>query len=675
MKQTQTQRLSRFLAVGLLIFAATNSFFIHILPVSAAAGDSPEDPILITDCEELQVIDSDQANYSKHYALDSDIDCEDSAGWDSGKGFNPIASNDVPFTGSFNGNHHTITNLTILRADDDPDTNYGNDPGNNEQSVGLFAWTQNAEIYDLNIDLSKVKGYEFVGGIVGWAETTTLTNVSFNATVKDNSCDPGHCVWARYGYVGGGLVGMLHNSNVVNGVTAGPVKGSGNIIGGLVGQVGANSSITSSSSSSNIDGGNELGGAVGSMLGGDLEDVHASGNVDANDDEGFKNGYAAGGLVGRMESAANVTRSSATGNVHADYSSVGGLVGLKEGTGSVTDSYARGNVSQADGWTTGGKVGGLIGEVYGGVFERTYASGSTSGEYNVGGLVGFTDEESDITLQDSFAAGQVTATSGDPFPNDGGLVGFYDWNTELDNNYYDADRTEMDHCYSADMDGPWESSPTIADECNAVSEDIDYFYDQLNQPFNDGEAERWDSEIWDFHEDDYPTLDCEQCEVIEDEGSGTAGISFSNAENGKPIKLITPDGTTITCHSSVKESNLSVQDAGYQYPVGLVDFCFSTTEGSNEVVLIFVTDLKPDQVTARKYNPATNTYSNVSGVSITETAYEGQHALQAAYTIQDNGPLDLDPDEGEIADPIGLASAVNAPNTGALSVRERLFIK
>lgn len=147
-------------------------------------------------------------------------------------------------------------------------------------------------------------------------------------------------------------------------------------------------------------------------------------------------------------------------------------------------------------------------------------------------------------------------------------------------------------------------------------------------------------------------------------GSGLTTANLISPESGQAIKITTPEGTTITCSSAVKESNLSVQDAGFTYPLGLVDFCFDTTEEANEVTLTFVTDLKPDQVVARKYNPTTQTYSSVSGASITETTLEGKHALQVIYTIVDNGPLDVDPDEGEIADPVGLASALSAPNTG-----------
>lgn len=142
-------------------------------------------------------------------------------------------------------------------------------------------------------------------------------------------------------------------------------------------------------------------------------------------------------------------------------------------------------------------------------------------------------------------------------------------------------------------------------------------------------------------------------------------VTMDDAEGAKTITLTTPDGTTITCHSAVKESGLSVQDAAYSYPLGLVDFCFSGAGESNAVSILFVTDLKPNQVTVRKYNPTTNGYATIAEATVTETTYEGAHALLVTYNIADNGPLDTDLDVGEIADPVGLGVlGVSAPNTG-----------
>ena len=128
-----------------------------------------------------------------------------------------------------------------------------------------------------------------------------------------------------------------------------------------------------------------------------------------------------------------------------------------------------------------------------------------------------------------------------------------------------------------------------------------------------------------------------------------------NSEDSKSILLESPEDTTLTCSSSLKESTNTKQDTKYSYPLGLVDFCFDTTTQSNQVSLTFVTDLKPNQVVARKYNSTNGTYFDIPNATITETTLDGKHALKLTYNIEDNGTLDLDPATGSIKDSVGLA--------------------
>lgn len=183
-------------------------------------------------------------------------------------------------------------------------------------------------------------------------------------------------------------------------------------------------------------------------------------------------------------------------------------------------------------------------------------------------------------------------------------------------------------------------------------------------PGLDGE----DSNLWqavDFNEDGTELVVAGQQNVYLSGLLEAPVVTLDNAKNGKTVTITTPAGTTITCHTAVKESGLDAKDSGYAYPLGLVDFCFSSSDESNEVSLIFVTDLNPDEVTVRKYNPDSDSYANVTEASVSETTYGGHHALLVTYTIVDNGPLDTDADDGEIADPVGLAVAdTTVPNTG-----------
>ena len=117
--------------------------------------------------------------------------------------------------------------------------------------------------------------------------------------------------------------------------------------------------------------------------------------------------------------------------------------------------------------------------------------------------------------------------------------------------------------------------------------------------------------------------------------------SIPNAEDGNAVVLDLPSSTTLSSFTSVKESSLAVQDSGYNYPLGLIDFSFSTSTTDNTVSLLFVTDLKPNQVIAKKYDPSTKGYTTLDNATITETTHNNQHALLLTYTITDNGDLDL----------------------------------
>lgn len=138
-------------------------------------------------------------------------------------------------------------------------------------------------------------------------------------------------------------------------------------------------------------------------------------------------------------------------------------------------------------------------------------------------------------------------------------------------------------------------------------------------------------------------------------------VAIPNEEAGsKPIALTTLPGTNIT-HTESVPADTAHTDTQYEYPLGLVDFSLTTDTNDNDVTLIFVTDLQPSEVVARKYNPLTHVYSAVPGAAIIQTDYEGEAALELTYTITDNGELDTDPAIGGITDPVGLAIALPPP--------------
>ena len=94
----------------------------------------------ISTCEELQNMSSDG-----DHKLMNDIDCSNTVDWNSGAGFKPISS----FSGSFDGQNHTITGLFINR------------PG--EFDVGLFGSTATgSEIKNVGLEDVDITGYQYL---------------------------------------------------------------------------------------------------------------------------------------------------------------------------------------------------------------------------------------------------------------------------------------------------------------------------------------------------------------------------------------------------------------------------------------------------------------------------------------------------------------------------------
>ena len=132
--------------------------------------------------------------------------------WTTGAGWQPIGDSSDPFTGKFEGNGFTISNLKINR----PDTNYR----------GLFHFVRReAEIANVGLLDVDIIGGNYVGGLVGFNSGGTITNSYATGSV------------AGFFRVGG-LVGF-NSGTITNSYATSAVTGSGGIssndIGGLVG--------------------------------------------------------------------------------------------------------------------------------------------------------------------------------------------------------------------------------------------------------------------------------------------------------------------------------------------------------------------------------------------------------------------------------------------------------
>jgi hypothetical protein len=199
--------------------------------------------------------------------------------WNDGEGWEPIGDNDLPFTGTFDGNGHQIRNLFIDR----PSTNY----------VGLFGYVKR--------------------------ETSGLSNLGLTGKLMSVKGD----------YDVGGLAGYLSDASVTQSYSTGAITGYV-YVGGLVGRV-TDGSLSDSFATGSVTGNYDTGGLLGAVTEGSLSDSFATGSVTGD--------HRVGGLVGRVTDG-SLSDSFATGNVNGN-SSVGGLIGQNGGNSafSVINSH------------------------------------------------------------------------------------------------------------------------------------------------------------------------------------------------------------------------------------------------------------------------------------------------------------------------------------------------
>jgi hypothetical protein len=246
-----------------------------------------------------------QEDLDADYKLIRDIDASETETWNNGQGFNPVGTYDFEqsnpeFTGSFDGQNHTISNLSINRLDD--------------SYVGLFgAIDSSAEVKNVGVINVNMTGEYKVGSLVGFNDKGNISNSYSTGNVSGESDV-------------GGLVGQNYGT-VSNSYSTGNVTGNYDV-GGLV-ATNDDGNISNSYSTGNVSGESDVGGLVGQNEG-TVSNSYSTGNVTGN--------YDVGGLVGTNDDG-NISNSYSTGNVTGEENVVGGLVGFNDNGGSVSDSY------------------------------------------------------------------------------------------------------------------------------------------------------------------------------------------------------------------------------------------------------------------------------------------------------------------------------------------------
>ena len=157
----------------------------------------------------------------------------------------PIGTDDFQFKGHLDGRNHGVRNVNITSTSD---------------FVGFFTQLSDAEITNFRILSGQIKGDSIVGGLVGLAKNTTITNCANAATVEGNAivggiagrayechiaqtfntgqCSSNHAPNSYSNYVMGGLVGFARTTELNSCYNTGTISAASNyfFVGGLLGE-------------------------------------------------------------------------------------------------------------------------------------------------------------------------------------------------------------------------------------------------------------------------------------------------------------------------------------------------------------------------------------------------------------------------------------------------------
>jgi len=342
----------------------------------------PNDPYLIYTPQQMNAIGADPNDWDQHFQLMADLDLAQYTGTE----FNLIgteapvlvpgrqrgASGElvveytlIPFTGTFDGAGHTISDFTYVGRDID--------------RVGLFGYVADPNARIANLELKAphlyVEDAGAVGALVGQLVEGVITNCCVNEAVI--LAEAVSHVGALAGNVTGGSVTSCGSNRSAVLSEDGPY-GDEWYAGGLVGCL-REGTLTECYVDGGVTSGHSgVGGLLGANLLGTVDGCWATLTVKGQVD--------VGGLVGT--NIGIVTNAHATGDVWGD-TRVGGLVGYNTGArGRGLGVYAHGEIASC------------------------YATGMVIGQEFVGGLVGAGAGPITECFWDVEASGQETSAAG-----------------------------------------------------------------------------------------------------------------------------------------------------------------------------------------------------------------------------------------------------------------------
>ncbi len=364
--------------ISMLVFAIC---MVLVLTVGIFAADTvPDGYTAIANEAQLRALmgTSDTTKLAGKYFLTADIAI---IGTDAQA---PIGTSAAPFTGIFDGNGKTISNISLTGA----------------SNVGFFGATNGATIRNLTLSGNIDATGDNVGGFIGYAVgALTLTDCTNKINVNSIRVSADNSIGIRVG----GLVGFVSKStsvvvNIENCKNYGAVSGK-NMVGGLVGRYesgkASTSGVTTVTSFQNYG------------------NITATGVVSAKDASAYVGGMA-GMFTNNAGGQATISNLYNKGEIKASEGKhAGGIVGYYRSyktTAEMTDAFNEGKV-----YAKAGCVGGVIGSANGAnvahTIKRLYNAGEVTSDtaYFVGAVVGVGATK--LVTADYYSSKQVATTA------------------------------------------------------------------------------------------------------------------------------------------------------------------------------------------------------------------------------------------------------------------------
>jgi hypothetical protein len=352
----------------MILIAGWTMFPSHSFGYSGGTGE-PDAPYQIANVNDLLQLAATVTDYTEHFILTADIDLDPDL--PGGQTFtsaviapdnSPLGGfQGTPFKGTFDGNDHVLSNLTIAA----PAGEY----------IGLFGAILQGQIENLRLENVKITGCNYVGGLAGHISKSSISNCRVTGTAVGNRS---LCL--------GGLAALSVGSTITNCHSNVALDGTGGSVGGLAGSSIAGSAIVNCSATGTINQtdtgglGVSVGGLVGNNCSSTISHCRATGDINliSTSTESVSTIHI-GGLAGE-DRYGTITQSFAGGSIQSAVASEsviacgGGLAGLTSSK-DFSDNYAEGAVLFNCNTESNYFLGGMIGLNYQAFVRRCYSTG------------------------------------------------------------------------------------------------------------------------------------------------------------------------------------------------------------------------------------------------------------------------------------------------------------